>query len=811
MSIVSKRELAALEVSAHWDELNLSKLLVDPDDNQPHALPPGMMNMVISTDLHSISPTKSAKTNSSPVKVTKEVIVQRHKKRWEKANYSVLKDRYGAQPHKPPCIERTSLERLADPIKGRYASVEDYEKRVSSAREASEGAFRDTGEAGADYTAFLTGLDDAELSPGKIPVYVPPEVMKGAPKGALTGGEFGTNLGIMSNGQSGFFLTATEDASPLKQRKMGSSMQPERDALGAATAASRNRGGRVNGLRKKVEEAGRTNRANQVASRLRSTSRAKKIDKSVLGQGNPSGRVQGTKKSGGRTSGTAGRSSTMTVKSSGYGAVPGMTRHRDSSSHIGIGFKTQRGNSGTGKGGNKSLGAAGTRGKTNLNMTADEIATKDLPVAGASRGRSTRHSSTLGDRGRSTSRSRGASVSRTRVDTTKSVADAAQKRADVRTKAQASRAGMNSGKDKNSLLESASHSKLRSASAVASSRNATVMNTDDGSAPTRSAGGGLAAIRERKQVSSAPVLRRGKSVERPNLRAMDNKESAGDSTRLAASPSVIAEEGVPVAQSANPVADTANKAFDVIPSSPLLPEDEISATSAVAADPPLPTNKKKVKGSGAAPLSKKELLKSATNWRPTSDILKTLEGVQQSEAQRGKAHTQNVLGEEGAKDAAGRRPVISMEDKENKRSVNSASSDSKSIIKSQLNGATRIAIAGETKPLQRGLSVPEESLTSALMEKANRLKEHFEAAGKGFVADDAEVLAQSIDTTGVPSPMRPRMALLHGPQSGRIGAVTSTTGSVPPLSDTLQRSLDEEALARAIAADRIVRSPLKII
>ena len=79
---------------------------------------------------------------SSPKKVTKEVIYKRFDKTWDRATHGVLKDRYVSKPHKPPVLDKRDLARLADPIKGKYKSLQEYESRVS----------------GDDGGAFLTDL-----------------------------------------------------------------------------------------------------------------------------------------------------------------------------------------------------------------------------------------------------------------------------------------------------------------------------------------------------------------------------------------------------------------------------------------------------------------------------------------------------------------------------------------------------------------------------------------------------------------------------------------------------------------------------
>ena len=91
--------------------------------------------------LSGVSPTSKGSL-SSPKKVTKEVIYERFEKTWDKATHGVLKDRYDSKPHKPPVLDKRDLARLADPIKGKFKSLGEYESRAS----------------GEDCGAFLTDL-----------------------------------------------------------------------------------------------------------------------------------------------------------------------------------------------------------------------------------------------------------------------------------------------------------------------------------------------------------------------------------------------------------------------------------------------------------------------------------------------------------------------------------------------------------------------------------------------------------------------------------------------------------------------------
>ena len=332
--------VAALEVSEHWDDLNLANLLMPEEERSPKkiSLPSGMMNVVIGED---DGTPRTKNPDGSPVKVTKEVLTHRHKKKWEKSNHSVLKDRYGAVPHKPPCMVQSSLERLANPLMGRYKSKEEYEGRVNTAPRANNtssggatasnsrsgrgigGGATNTGtrnyntrRSNVTKEAFFTGDDDAELSPQKEGFFLTATEDANSPqrgrgtRGSRGAGNNYTHTGSSSRGPTG--------------RGRGSSRGP------AAVAAARDPlvggAGRVNTLRSRVEAAGRKNQATQGANRLRSTTttRVNKLQQSVL---DARKKAKAASKKRGNTPAATGRSAIRgDIKSSGYGSSAGFSR-----------------------------------------------------------------------------------------------------------------------------------------------------------------------------------------------------------------------------------------------------------------------------------------------------------------------------------------------------------------------------------------------------------------------------------------------------------------------------------------------------
>lgn len=91
------------EVRQIWNDLKLNQLLTSNEEEQ---LPLAMQALL----------------NSG--QKTKEKIILEHKKTWKKPNYNVLTDRYASRPHDPPVLNTSKLKKLADPLRGKYASFD---------------------------------------------------------------------------------------------------------------------------------------------------------------------------------------------------------------------------------------------------------------------------------------------------------------------------------------------------------------------------------------------------------------------------------------------------------------------------------------------------------------------------------------------------------------------------------------------------------------------------------------------------------------------------------------------------------------
>ena len=58
--------------------------------------------------------------------------VVKHEKQWNKPNYAVLKSRYQASPYEPPVLNIKKIDRLADPIRGRFKQYDELMTEIVS-------------------------------------------------------------------------------------------------------------------------------------------------------------------------------------------------------------------------------------------------------------------------------------------------------------------------------------------------------------------------------------------------------------------------------------------------------------------------------------------------------------------------------------------------------------------------------------------------------------------------------------------------------------------------------------------------------
>jgi hypothetical protein len=58
--------------------------------------------------------------------------VIKHEKQWTKPNYAVLKSRYQALPYEPPVLNIKKIDRLADPIRGRFKQYDELMTEIVS-------------------------------------------------------------------------------------------------------------------------------------------------------------------------------------------------------------------------------------------------------------------------------------------------------------------------------------------------------------------------------------------------------------------------------------------------------------------------------------------------------------------------------------------------------------------------------------------------------------------------------------------------------------------------------------------------------
>jgi hypothetical protein len=86
-----------------WSELNLKNLL---DDNLPNLRTALLHDPLL-----------------RPQKVVDTYASRKHKKMIAKPSYNVLVNRYDALPHDPVTIKKSSIDRLSDPLRGRYSAL----------------------------------------------------------------------------------------------------------------------------------------------------------------------------------------------------------------------------------------------------------------------------------------------------------------------------------------------------------------------------------------------------------------------------------------------------------------------------------------------------------------------------------------------------------------------------------------------------------------------------------------------------------------------------------------------------------------
>lgn len=109
-----------------WKELNLGSLLQNPE---------------------LLKESNGSELKSDPL--------LRHDKQWRKPSYSVLQNRYNSIPIEPKTINKKSLDRLADPILGKFSS---YEKLIGDTLPKQK---HGNAKAGGASSFFLTAGDDA--------------------------------------------------------------------------------------------------------------------------------------------------------------------------------------------------------------------------------------------------------------------------------------------------------------------------------------------------------------------------------------------------------------------------------------------------------------------------------------------------------------------------------------------------------------------------------------------------------------------------------------------------------------------------
>jgi hypothetical protein len=103
-----------------WKDLELESLLRHPELIPNRVLPQDLLHKDV---LRSDKGTSHREIGKSKVSSSKLHLM--HERTWQKPSYSVLKERYSSQPHQPAFYHPKHIERLADPVIGKYSNYEE--------------------------------------------------------------------------------------------------------------------------------------------------------------------------------------------------------------------------------------------------------------------------------------------------------------------------------------------------------------------------------------------------------------------------------------------------------------------------------------------------------------------------------------------------------------------------------------------------------------------------------------------------------------------------------------------------------------
>lgn len=171
------------DVGTIWSELNLGSLL----SNNRLSLEEQVNNIILSD--------KGSDKNP----------VVQHEKRWQQPNYKILKSRYESEPIEPPTASMKSIDRLADPLRGRFKDYDKIKAEINNEEnEYEDNRNQEHYNGGVDIDFITNGISN-DLS--NIDHQIPIEFLYN------TGGSHQKKMKSPANDNSSkaFFLTETDE------------------------------------------------------------------------------------------------------------------------------------------------------------------------------------------------------------------------------------------------------------------------------------------------------------------------------------------------------------------------------------------------------------------------------------------------------------------------------------------------------------------------------------------------------------------------------------------------------------------------
>lgn len=780
------------------------------------------------------SPSKGDKGSRSPKKVTKEVIYKKFDKAWERSSHGVLKDRYDSKPHKPPVLDKRDLARLADPIKGRYKSLAEYEDRVGAGLDDSTDEYAGGG------GAFLTdiGIENrSNMSMEMDPRTSVPAIVEPSDTG-------------------GIFLTENMDGSvsPVKQSskkvtggpEQGRNVQYNRSGQPGGTGFQRgrqgsgvsSRNGAVSRLKGKLEEASRLDykrgRGGLQSSVLNASS-----DRLSAGIANRRGVVPGA--SAQRNSNRFGASTgnLRSVRSSGYGTQQNTNTGGIAGRGRGATRNSQNANNTSMRGGR---GVSSTRrGSINRKEDLNKSTSNENNNPNEKRGRvysrpgvprlSRQPVGSMQQRSKSRGRSGRAGTAEDKEKEREKEGGAGVPRSTGASRGRMSRENSANGGSNSTSRLSRSSSRTRGVSRDADSREgrtgaggavaggrASASSSRRGGGPmarTGSAGGGLAAVRERRAGTGTGAQATGEDKKDISFRRLGNRETAASRKRkedalkrsqkgAGNNNNAASEERLNRARISES-APTSRR-----PGAQLDESRKKSAPTSMAAQSTRSRTAGGVSKKGASAANPLAASASAPSMQPpkdTTEVLKALAGVQESEQKR---QERAGTAEDSASSSSAAAAAAAASGK--------ASHPTQALSKGPGGrGAARSVGSGKdakADSAREAATGSDTSMAAVLAAKASKLQAQFQKADSlrsSFQAvDEAEAMAMNLETRGLGDasfmPDKASISATMDTDSGTPEKKASPSKQAKPSRERelqeLQKSMDEGKLRSMIESDK---------